>query len=171
MLSRINTIACVCAYTSILYIYSKYKCKIHVQDSQQSLNNHEWCGRWLFRIFVQVFLLEFLQIIRSSCFENGAGLLFRCCGSFSISSMNASAPSISSSSSLPVGSLKNWSMLSLKKSSSHVPAVFFARKIILFENPYLCNHVRGASHWPIRLVLHFFDTVLSKKCNTNLIGQ
>jgi len=29
----------------------------------------------MIRIFVQVFLLEFLQIVRSSCFENGAGLV------------------------------------------------------------------------------------------------
>ena len=27
------------------------------------------------------------------------------------------------------------------------------------------------TYWPIRLVLHFFDTKVSKKCNTNLIGQ
>ena len=27
------------------------------------------------------------------------------------------------------------------------------------------------TYWPIRSVLHFFDTKVSKKCNTNLIGQ
>ena len=27
------------------------------------------------------------------------------------------------------------------------------------------------TYWLIRLVLHFFDSKVSKKCNTNLIGQ
>ena len=27
------------------------------------------------------------------------------------------------------------------------------------------------TYLPIRLVLHFFDSTVSKKCNTNLIGQ
>ena len=40
------------------------------------------------------------------------------------------------------------------------------------------NHVRGASHWPIRLVLHFLDTLVSKseiliwlvnKCNNTTL--
>ena len=58
-----------------------------------------------------VFLFKFFSL--NFCKSSGVAaskmgrVLFRCCGSFSISSMNASALSISSSSSLPVGSLKN----------------------------------------------------------------
>ena len=95
-------------------------------------SRHLHASKWFTHLFVdfvlfllKVFSLNFCKSPEVAAPKMGRGS-FQCCASFAISAMNASASSISSSSSVPVGSLKNWGMLSLKKSSSPVPAIFFA---------------------------------------------